>query len=58
MLMSSDVSGIPSFLPPPPFLCVARFPLGAHTLRSLVKTRPETRRKSEGRERQGFRAAG
>lgn len=56
MLMSSDVSGIPSFLPPPFPLC--RFPLGAHTLRSLVKTRPETRRKSEGRERQGFRAAG
>lgn len=35
MLMSSDVSGIPSFLPPPP-LC--RFPLGAHTLQSLAKT--------------------
>lgn len=36
MLMSSDVSGIPSFLPPPLPLC--RFPLRAHTLQSLVKT--------------------
>lgn len=37
MLMSRDVSGIPSFLPPPP-PPLRRFPLGAHTLRSLVKT--------------------
>lgn len=38
MLMSRDVSGIPSFLPPPPPPPLRRFPLGAHTLRSLVKT--------------------
>ena len=38
MLMSSDVSGIPSFLPPPRPLPLCGFPLGAHTLRSLAKT--------------------
>lgn len=38
ILMSSDVSGIPSFLPPLPSLCVASLWEHTHTLRSLVKT--------------------
>lgn len=38
ILMSSDVSGIPSFPPPLPSLCVASLREHTHTLRSLVKT--------------------
>lgn len=53
MLMSSDVSGIPSFLPP------ARIAsLWEHTLRSLAKTRTEQSLRAEETRVQRSRARG